>query len=104
MLLTPAVSVVGHAGEDNVGTMFFREFILDCTDYWTGGRLLRWRAGRRRRQPFFLGDADESVALPGCMVGWLRAAVELAGSIEGLLKGEGRQPNRLATLLTLGPG
>ena len=36
------------------------------------------------------------------MVGRLRTAMELAGGIEGLLKGESGQPGRLATFLTLG--
>ena len=105
MLLTPAVSVIGNAGEDNVCTMLLRVIILDCANYGTSGRLLgrrsRW-ASRRRWQSFSLGDADKPVALLSCMVGRLRTVVELARGIEGLLKGESSQPDWLAAFLTLG--
>ena len=97
----------GNAGEDNVSTMLFRVIILDCADCWTGGRLLgrrSRRASRRRGQSFSLGDADKPVTLPSRMIGWLRAAVELAGGIESLLVGESRLPSRPAAFCVLGAG
>ena len=106
LLQLSAASVVGHACEHNISSVFLRVLVLYGID-WSGRRLLvlrRRRAGRRRRHyPFALGDAGEPVAFPCCMVGRLRAAVELAGGIECLFVGERRLPGRPATLL-LGSG
>jgi hypothetical protein len=106
VLLTPAVPVISHAGEDDVSFVLFGKLILDRADWPNRWLLGRWRrrASRRGRQSFALGDAGEPVALPSGVVGWLRAAVELAGSVKGLLKREGGQPGRLAALLALGAG
>jgi hypothetical protein len=86
--LPSAVLIVGHAGEHDISSMLFRIFILGCAD-WPNRRLLgrrRRRAGRRKRQESVaLGDPGEPVALPSGVVGRLRAAVKLAGCIEGLL-------------------
>ena len=106
MLLSSTVLVIGHTGENDIGSMLFRELILNCAD-WLDRRLLRRRsqlARRQRRQSFTLGDLGELVALPGGVVGRLRAAVKVAGSIKCLLEGEGGQPSGLATFLTLGAG
>jgi hypothetical protein len=105
-LLTPAVLVVSHAGEDDVSSVLFGKLILDCADRPDRrllGRRRRW-ASRWRGQSFASSDAGEPVALPGGMIGWLHAAVELAGNVKGLLKQEGGQPGRLAALLALGAG
>ena len=93
VLLTSAMLVVGHVGEDDISSVFFREFILDAGD-WTGRLLLRRRqrrlaSRRREQQSFALGDSGEPMALPGDVAGRLCAAMELAGSIKGLLIGEG---------------
>ena len=107
MLLTLIALVISLTGEDNVGSVLFREFILDGADCRTGRWLLRRQsrlASWWRRQSFTLGNADKPMAFPGCMVGRVRAAMELAGSIEGLLEGEGGQPGGLAAFLTLGAG
>src|SRR3989337_3798875 len=71
VLLTPAVPVVSHAGEDDISSVLFGKLILDRAD-WPDRRLLgRWRrrASRQRRQSFALGDVGEPVALPGGVVG-----------------------------------
>src|SRR4051812_1943190 len=88
--------------------MLAGELIVHGSDCWPSGRLLRSRRRRtsrwRRREPFAFGDSGEPVALPGCVVGRLRAAVELAWGVEGLLVGEGRLPSRPAAFLLLGSG
>ena len=83
-----AVLVVGHAGEHDIGSMLFRILILYYADR-PSRRLLvrrRRRAGRQSRQESItLGDPGEPVAFPSGVVGWLCAAVKLAGRIESLL-------------------
>ena len=89
----PVVPVIGHTSENNVCSMFFKELILNDIDCWMGRWLLRRRTQLANRwrwlQPFALGDSCEPMTLSGGVVGRLRAAVELAGSIKGLLIGEG---------------
>src|SRR4051812_40171827 len=77
-----AAPVFGLAGEDDIGGVFVRELVVHGSNYWPSDRLLRSRRRRtsrwRRHEPFTFGDSGEPVALPGCVIGRLRAAVELA--------------------------
>ena len=108
LLSAPTASVFSLACEDDVGGMLVRELVVDGSDHWPGGRLLRCRrrltSRRRRHQSLAFGDSREPMTLPSRMVGRLRAAVELAGGIKGLLVGESRLPSRPAALLLLGHG
>ena len=94
-----AALVFGLACKDDIGGMLVGELIVHGSDCRPSGWRLR---SRRRREPFAFGDSGEPVALPGCVVGQLRAAVELAWGVESLLVGEGRLPSRLAAPLLLG--
>ena len=93
-LLATAVPVIGHTGVDDVGSLLFWVLVLNGGNW--PGRLLRRRrrrrlaSRRRRQQSFALGDLCEPVTLPSDVVGRLRTAMELAGGIKGLLKGESR--------------
>src|SRR3954463_2117566 len=108
VLSAPAAPIFRLACKDDVGGVLVRELIVHRSDCWPSGRLLRSRRRRtsrwRRREPFAFGDSGEPVALPGCVVGRLRATVELAWGVEGLLVGEGRLPSRPAAFLLLGCG
>ena len=74
-----AAPVFGLAGEDDVGCLLVRELVMHGSHYGPSGRRRRRRAGRRRRrEPFAFRDSGEPMALPGCVVGWLRAAMEFA--------------------------
>ena len=88
LLLPSAASIVGHASNHNIGSMFLRVLVLYGAD-WSGRRLLGWRrrrAGRRRRQESIsLGDSGEPMALPSGVLGRLRTTVELAGGVKSLL-------------------
>ena len=105
LLLPSAAPVIGHAGKHNIGSVLLRVLVLYGAD-WSGRRLLglrRQRSGRRRRQESIsLGNSGEPVTLPSGVVGGLRAAMELAGRIQGFLVRESWQPIGLAALLPLG--
>ena len=108
VLSAPAALVLNLAREDEVGGVLIWELILNGPNCWSSSRRLggwrRWAGRRRRHQPLALGDPREPMTLPGRVVGRLRAAVELAGSIKSLLVGESRLPSRPAALLLLGRG
>ena len=108
LLSAPAAPVFSLACKDDVGVMLVGELVLNSPDRWSSGRLLRgWRrlASRwRQHQSLAFGDSREPMTLPSRVVGRLRAAVELAGGIKGLLVGESRLPSRPAALLLLGRG
>src|SRR4051812_39081744 len=108
MLSASAAPVFGLACKDDIGGMLVGELIVHSSDCRPSGRLLRSRrrltSRRRWREPFAFGDSGEPVALPACVIGRLRATVELSWGIESLLVGEGRLPSRPATFLLLGCG
>ena len=108
VLSAPATPIFWLACKDDVGGMLIGELVLNGSDCWPSGRLLRSRrrltSRRTRHKPFAFRDSCEPVAFLGCVVGQLRAAVQLAGGVESLLVGEGRLPSRPAALLLLGCG
>ena len=107
-LQLPAASIISHTGEHHIGSLLFRVFVLYCAD-WPDSRLLerRWRrllSRQGRQEAVSLSNPGEPVALPDGVIRRLRAAMELARSIQGLLIGEGRQLVWLAAFLSLGRG
>ena len=91
LLLQPSVaSIIGHAGEHNIGSMLFWVLVLYRAD-WSDRRQLGQRRMRLpsrwgRQKVVSLGDpGGEPVALPSGVLGWLRTTMEFAGSIQSLL-------------------
>ena len=88
-MLAPVAPVIRYTGEHHIGPVLIWELVLYHAD-WPDSRLLgrgrRLLPSRRGRQEaIFFGDPGEPVALPGGVIRWLRATMELARTMQSLL-------------------